>query len=69
MRRIELRKEELILKEKVLGFLDREVTPFGNSAKVDCPKRYIGKRAYLIICENGSRKRSKKAKTSSGNIS
>ncbi|MBI5036871.1 DUF2080 family transposase-associated protein [Candidatus Micrarchaeota archaeon] len=34
----------------ILGFLERTVTPFGNSAKVDCPKQYIGKRVYLIIC-------------------
>ena len=50
MRKIELRKEDLILKDEVLGFLEREVTSFGTSAKVDCPKRFIGKRAYLIVC-------------------
>jgi len=52
MRKIELRKEDLILKDEVLGFLEREVTPFGTSAKVDCPKRFIGKRAYLIVCKD-----------------
>ena len=52
MRRIELKNETLVLEEKeILGFLEREVTPFGNSAKVDCPRRYVGKRAYLIICK------------------
>jgi len=52
MRRIELKNETLTLEEKgVLGFLEKEVTAFGNSAKVDCPKRFIGKRAYLIICK------------------
>ena len=41
-----------LLEEKgIMGFLEREVTPFGNSAKVDCPKKFIGKRAYLIICK------------------
>jgi len=50
MRRIELKKENLVLKEdQVEGFLERTVTPLGNSAKVDCPKRFIGKRVYLII--------------------
>jgi len=52
MRKIELRKENLILKDKILGFLEREVTPFGTSAKVDCPKRFIGKRVYLIVCKD-----------------
>ncbi|MHA1578684.1 MAG: DUF2080 family transposase-associated protein, partial [Candidatus Freyarchaeota archaeon] len=38
MRRITLEKGKLVLVEdEVLGFLERRVTPFGNSAKVDCP--------------------------------
>lgn len=49
MRSVKIKKEELILREKVLGFFEKTVTHFGNSAKVDCPKKYIGKRAYLII--------------------
>jgi len=28
---------------------ERVITPFGNSAKIDAPKRYIGKRAYVIV--------------------
>jgi len=31
------------------GFLMKTVTPFGNGAKVDCPKEYLGKEVYLII--------------------
>ena len=38
-----------LLEDQILGFLERRVTPFGTSAKVDCPKEYMGKRAYLII--------------------
>jgi len=52
MRVIKLEKGQLTLQEdQILGFMERTVTPFGNSAKVDCPKQYIGKRAYLVICE------------------
>jgi len=58
MRKIELKNNELSFSEKVLGFLEREVTPLGNSGKVDCPKRFIGKRAYLIVCEDEFRKKS-----------
>ena len=51
MRVIKLDQGKLTLHEdQILGFIEKTVTPFGNSAKVDCPKRYIGKRAYLIIC-------------------
>lgn len=49
MRKIELKQGKLSFKDDVLGFLEREVTPFGTSAKVDCPRRFIGKKAYLII--------------------
>ncbi len=53
MRVVRLEKGELTLHEdQILGFMERTVTPFGNSAKVDCPKRYIGKRAYLVICKD-----------------
>ena len=51
MRRIVLNETGLQLQEtEILGFIEKKVTPFGNSAKVDCPKQYIGKRAYLVIC-------------------
>jgi putative transposon-encoded protein len=51
MRRINLEQGKLTLQEdQILGFIEKTVTPFGNSAKVDCPKQYIGKRAYLVIC-------------------
>ena len=31
------------------GFFIKKVTKFGNSAKVDCPKEYLGRTAYLVI--------------------
>lgn len=47
-----MNKGRLVLEEdEILGFLERRVTPFGNSAKVDCPKKYIGKRVYLVVCK------------------
>lgn len=33
------------------GFFKRKVTKFGTSAKVDCPKKYLGKMVYLVIVE------------------
>lgn len=56
MRIIKLNKGKLVLREdEILGFLERKVTPIGTSAKVDCPRRYLGKRAYLIICKRKKR--------------
>ena len=49
-RKIELDQGKLQLTEsKVEGFLERTVTPIGTSAKADVPKRYIGRRVYVII--------------------
>ena len=38
--------------EGIRGFIKRKVTPFGTSAKVDCPKEYIRHDVYLVILEN-----------------
>jgi len=52
-RKIELNEGKLLLTEtKVEGFLERTVTPIGTSAKADVPKRYIGRRAYVIIIKD-----------------
>lgn len=41
-------KSKLIL-ENIEGFVKRKVTNFGNGAKVDCPKEYLGRDVYLVI--------------------
>jgi putative transposon-encoded protein len=49
MKKIELiAKTDLNIKN-IRGFLVRKVTRFGTSAKVDCPKEYLGKTVYLVI--------------------
>jgi putative transposon-encoded protein len=50
--------------EGIRGFIKRKVTPFGTSAKVDCPKEYLGHDVYLVILENGTKKESKKPRGS-----
>lgn len=52
-RKIELKNENLTLTDKEIeGFLERIVTPIGTSAKADVPRRYLGRRAYVIITKN-----------------
>jgi len=49
-RKIELNKGKLTLHEnEIEGFLERTVTPIGTSAKADVPKKYLGRRVYVII--------------------
>ncbi|MBS3139901.1 DUF2080 family transposase-associated protein [Candidatus Woesearchaeota archaeon] len=49
MRRIQLKEGDFILKEKVEVVYEKVVTKFGTFGKLDAPKKYIGKRAYVII--------------------
>ena len=51
MKKVSLQVRRRLVIEGIAGFLIRKVTPFGNSAKVDCPKEYLGKTVYLVIVE------------------
>lgn len=61
-------KTELKIKE-IKGFLRNKVTWYGTGAKVDIPKRYLGEEVYIIILENGYRKRGNRAKKDSASAS
>jgi len=49
MRKIEVLNKKIKLSDEVEVFYEKIITAFGNSAKLDAPKKYIGKRAYIII--------------------
>ncbi|HIH18432.1 TPA: DUF2080 family transposase-associated protein [Candidatus Micrarchaeota archaeon] len=51
MKRILINKGRLLLEQKVIGFFQKKVTNFGTGAKVDCTREYIGKTAYVVICD------------------
>ena len=41
---------KLVIRDgEVLMIYEKRITKFGNGAKIDAPKRYLGKRAYVII--------------------
>ena len=48
-RKVNIIKGNLIIKEKVEVIYEKQITQFGNSAKIDAQKKYIGRRAYVII--------------------
>ena len=57
MRIIKLNKGKLVLKdEEIEGFLERVVTPIGTSAKADVPRKYLGKRVYVIVTKKKVKK-------------
>jgi putative transposon-encoded protein len=49
MRKIQIIHGDLLIKESVEVVYEKRITPFGNSAKIDAPKKYIGKRAYVVV--------------------
>jgi putative transposon-encoded protein len=49
MREIEVTPEKIILTDEVEMIYEKTVTPFGTSAKIDAPKKFRGRRAYVII--------------------
>ncbi len=52
MRTIQIKHGDLTIKENVEVIYERVITTFGNSAKIDAQKKYIGKRAYVIIIKD-----------------
>lgn len=52
MRKIKLDNKSKLILTDIEGFVKRKVTSFGNSAKVSCPKEYLGKEVYLVIVKN-----------------
>ena len=52
MRQIEIVNNDLLLKENVELVFEKKITPFGNSAKIDVPKKFRGWRAYVIIVKD-----------------
>ena len=51
MKKIKLNTQTELYLKNIRGFLVRKVTKFGTSAKVDCPKEYLGKEVYLVILD------------------
>ena len=52
VKEIKVKFDNTEIKEKVIGVIEREAKSFGNSARVDCPIEYLGKKVYLVICNS-----------------
>ncbi len=49
MKKVTIEAQTHLEIDGIEGFLIRKVTKFGNSAKGDCPKEYLGRTVYLVI--------------------
>jgi len=52
MRKFTFKKEEFTIESKVKFFYEKNITKFGNGAKIDAPKDYIGKKVIVLVCED-----------------
>ena len=51
MSNIKITQKSITLKDKATDFFQKKITQFGNGAKIDCPKKHLGKKAYIIITD------------------
>ncbi len=52
MREINVNQDTIVLTDEVEIVYEKIVTPFGTSAKIDAPKKYRGRRAYVVILKD-----------------
>ena len=49
MKRVKIIEKSTLTLRGIKCFLEREVKPFGTSARIDFPKEFIGKKVYVIV--------------------
>ena len=49
MAKIKLAKGKIELKDNYELIFEKTITKFGNGAKIDAPKEFLGKKVYVII--------------------
>jgi putative transposon-encoded protein len=49
MRTLKTNKNQLELKDEIETIFEKQVTKFGNGAKIDCPRQHLGKKVYVIV--------------------
>lgn len=47
--RVEVTEVTEVTVRGVEGLFEKVVTKFGTGAKIDCPKKYLGKTVYVVI--------------------
>ena len=68
MKIVEFHKDTELKIKNIKGFMKRKVVISGTSAKINVPKEYLGYDTYLVILENGTKKRGRVSKRRSNSI-
>lgn len=48
-RKIKLEKGKLELKDEFEFIFEKSITKFGNGAKIDAPKEFLGRKVYVVV--------------------
>ena len=48
---MEINRNNLKIKEKVLGYYTAEVVKSGNSARINCQKKFLGKKVVVVVLD------------------
>lgn len=51
MRKVEVTKRVFRFEDEIEIIIEKRVTKFGTGAKIDCPKEFLGRRAYILIAK------------------
>jgi len=51
MKRVKIITKSSLILKGIKCFLEREVKPFGTSARIDFPKEFIGKKVYVVVSD------------------
>jgi len=51
MKKVKLTQKSTLVLRNIKGFIEREVKPFGTSARIDFPKEFIGKKVYVVLAD------------------
>jgi len=49
MRKFKFKDDEFLMKSKVDFFFEKKITKFGNGAKIDAPKAFIGRKVIILV--------------------
>ncbi|MFH1270193.1 MAG: DUF2080 family transposase-associated protein [Nanoarchaeota archaeon] len=48
-KKVNLKGKKLLIEDEIELLFEKVITKFGTSAKLDVPKKYIGRKAYVMI--------------------
>ena len=54
MKKIKINYSNDISVKNICGYFEHKVTKFGTGAKIDCPKKYLGKKVIILVCKEKS---------------